>query len=167
MKYNFLVLVLLSVTACSSAMENDLAEKAGKDEVVMVAKDDAEMAKAFVKAKAELDQFLQAWNAPPPGTENYSVKVGVKEGKTTEYFWISSLREESGSFFGIVSNTPQLVSNVSEGEEIRFQKSEIVDWTYTKDGKMVGNFTACAMLMKESAASRKEFRDAYGLECEA
>ncbi len=167
MKFNFLAFLFLSFTACSSANDKSIAERADKDEIVMVADDDADMDIAFARAKEGLDQFLSAWNSQPPGTAGYSVKVGVKEGETTEYFWISAIREESGSFFGVVSNTPQLVSNVTEGEEIQFKKVDIVDWTYTKDGKMVGNFTACAMLKKESEASRREFRDAYGLECEA
>ncbi|MGH8105051.1 MAG: DUF2314 domain-containing protein [Arenimonas sp.] len=49
---------------------------------------------------------------------------------------------------------------------MEFKKDEIVDWTYTKDGKMIGNFTACVLLKHEPEASRKEFQDAYGLECE-
>ncbi|MGH8106715.1 MAG: hypothetical protein ACREO2_10375, partial [Arenimonas sp.] len=103
MKKIISAMALMLVASCSAAEDKSISERASADEVIMVANDDADMDKAFVKAKTQLDTFLEAWRNPPAGTADFSVKVGISEGETTEYFWIASLHEESGSFFGRVS----------------------------------------------------------------
>jgi len=126
------------------------------------------MARAFTKARASLDDFLALAQAPPPNTETFALKVAVSDSKDTEYFWISPFSYDDSVFRGRLSNTPRLVTNVSEGQEISFKKSEIVDWMYidTAKRRMYGNFTACALLTKETPENAADFRRHYGLECD-
>ena len=41
---------------------------------------------------------------------------------------------------------------------------EIVDWTYMDAGKMKGNYTARALLRKDSKEEREAFERRYGLD---
>lgn len=138
------------------------------DGVHVVSDNDPAMLAAFKKAQDSLDQFLALCASPPPNTDSFAVKVGVSEGGNREYFWVTPFVANAGSFSGRINNTPRTVSNVTEGQEIQFRRSEIVDWTYenTAEQKTYGNFTACAMLVHESDQNAAEFKRQYGLDCD-
>jgi uncharacterized protein YegJ (DUF2314 family) len=164
------ILVLLGWTfagalLATGAEAQTTLEKARNDDVALVPDDDPAMAAAFKKARDSLEEFLALAGDPPPGTDYYAVKVGIDEGDQTEFFWITPFAAEGDSFVGQVNNTPRLVSNVREGEVIRFEREEIVDWTYDEGGKTRGNFTACALLTHESPEEAAQFMAEYGLDC--
>ncbi|HEY0661385.1 MAG TPA: DUF2314 domain-containing protein [Lysobacter sp.] len=161
------IALILLVIASSTACGQSVVDRAERDELYFAAQDDPDMKEAFQQARRGLDDFLATWRNPPAGVADFSVKVGVTEGENTEYFWISPFREESGAFVGIVNNSPQLVSSVDLGGEITFAKGQIVDWLYNDQGKMVGNYTACAMLKNESESERRAFEQRFGLRCGA
>jgi uncharacterized protein YegJ (DUF2314 family) len=52
------------------------------------------------------------------------------------------------------------------GQTITFKEDEIVDWLYLEDGKMIGNFTACAMLKREPPQEAEKFIRQFGLRCD-
>ena len=162
-KLLFVVLLSASSVACGQSV----VDQAENDELYMVADGDEDMEAAFRSAKSGLDGFLATWRSPPQGASDFSVKVGVTDGDDTEYFWVSPFREASGSFSGTLNNEPQLVSSVRLGQEISFSRGQIVDWLYFDQGTMVGNYTACAMLKKESQAERDAFEERFGLRCGA
>jgi uncharacterized protein YegJ (DUF2314 family) len=143
-------------------------DRAESDGVTFVSDDDPAMSAAFGKAQTTLDSFLDLAASPPPNTDSFAVKVGISQGEQTEYFWISPFERTDASFSGRINNSPRVISSVKEGEEIRFERSDIVDWTYenTAEGRMYGNFTACALLSHESEEEAAEFKAHYGLECE-
>ena len=60
-----------------------------------------------------------------------------------------------------------MISSVKLGGKVTFAKDQIVDWLYNKQGKMVGNHTACAMLKKEPESERRAFERRFGLRCGA
>ncbi len=157
----FIFLIASSSMACGQSV----VDRAEKDELYMVAKEDADMKDAFRQARLRLDEFLAIWRNPSTESADFSVKVGVKEGENTEYFWISPFRQDTGKFIGVVNNDPQMVSSVKLGGEITFTKDQIVDWLYYRQGKMVGNYTACAMLKKEPESERRAFEQRFGLRC--
>jgi len=68
----------------------------------------------------------------------------------------------------MLSNTPQLVSNVSEGQVVKFDRGDIVDWTCmdSQQHRMYGNYTACALLQQEGPEAMQEMRKNYGLQCD-
>ena len=53
------------------------------------------------------------------------------------------------------------------GQVIEFSESEIVDWLYTENGKMIGNFTACALLKREPPDQLEAMKKQYGLSCDS
>jgi uncharacterized protein YegJ (DUF2314 family) len=144
------------------------AESAKKDEIIRVPGDDAAMTAAFRRARASLDGFVRLLDAPPAGTESYAVKIRVSEGGFNEYFWIGNLKREGSRFSGTLNNTPRQVKSVQAGQVVRFGRDEIYDWTYVDRAqkRMMGNFTACALLTHESPESAAQFKQQYGLVCD-
>jgi uncharacterized protein YegJ (DUF2314 family) len=61
-----------------------------------------------------------------------------------------------------------MLKSVKFAQTYKFSKSQIVDWTYLDrpNRKMAGNFTACALLSKESPADAEAMKKRYGLNCE-
>jgi uncharacterized protein YegJ (DUF2314 family) len=152
----------------SNSFSESVLDRAKRDEIVMVPDEDPAMAAAFKKARATLDDFLVLAKNPPPHLRTIAVKVGLRDKKETEYFWIVPFREESTGFAGRLNNEPRLVKTVKMGQEIRFTKQEIVDWMYvdTLKKKMEGNFTVCALLTRESREEAAKMKKQMGIECD-
>jgi uncharacterized protein YegJ (DUF2314 family) len=143
-------------------------QRAQSDDVTIVSDDDPIMQAAFKKARDTLDEFLALSAAPKPNTESYSVKVAISHMGRTEYFWIAPFAQIGDEFSGRISNTPRYVTTVSEGQEIQFERADIVDWTYenTVEQRTYGNFTACALLAHESEEEAAAVTKEYGLNCD-
>ena len=141
---------------------------AASDGVAHVSNDDPRMLAAFKKARDTLDEFLAIADTPPPNTDSFAVKVAVAEGDQREYFWISPFSRQGDSFSGHINNTPRVVTNVQEGQQIQFDRSDVVDWTYenTLEHKVFGNFTACVLLANASEQELAEFKRIYGIDCD-
>lgn len=147
------------------------------DNLKFIPRNDPEMIAAADRAQAGLDDFLTKFDNPPAGTENYSVKVGIvdqgdgfaltgrKSVENVEYFWLGNLQRTSDGFRGTITNQPGVVRNVSAGQEIAFTKGDIFDWMYIKGGKIVGNVTACPILLRGPKEELEFYRQNYGLEC--
>ena len=163
------LLLAVAVSACAKEPEKkaSLVERASSDQVHLVEDGDPLMDAAFAKARASLDGFLSTWRAPPPGAEGFAVKLPVVDGEHTEFFWIGLTAVDGDRLQGTLNNPPRLVGNVQAGQLMAFDRADVVDWTYRHAGKMHGNFTACAMLARESPEQQAQFRAEYGLDCEA
>lgn len=160
--------VLVLVVVLMKPDDGGILVTAQTDGVTFVSDDDPTMLAAFTKARAGLDGFLALAATPPPQTESFAIKVAVSDRGRKEYFWIDPFVQHGNSFSGRISNTPQVIANVIEGQEIQFRKSDIVDWTYTDSQrrKMHGNFTACALLAHQSKKDAANFMAEYGLDCD-
>jgi len=137
----------------------------GDDKVVNVARDDPDMAAAIAQARASLDQFLSLSDAPPAGTTGYKLKVEVKDGDTSEHFWIIPFHKTATGFVGTLANEPQAVHNVTAGQELEFTRDDISDWGYTRNGRQVGSFTVCALFKTMSKEESDYYRENYGFDC--
>ena len=126
------------------------------------------MKRAFAKARETLDGFLKLEAEKPPELTRFAVKVGISEGKGTEYFWITDFTRVGERFTGKIGNTPQMVKGVKLDQTYEFTKEQIVDWLYLNRPmrKMVGNFTYCALLTKEPAAEAAAAKKRFNLDCE-
>jgi uncharacterized protein YegJ (DUF2314 family) len=126
------------------------------------------MAAAFRKARETLPTFLKLVLAPPPNTKGFAVKIGVPygTGADAEFFWISPFKPQGDKYVGNINNTPRSAKTVKLGQSIEFAETEIVDWLYVQDGKMVGNYTACALLKREPPQQAAAFIKQYGLTCD-
>lgn len=152
----------------SQAQAKSFSDKAEADQVVGMSDSDPAMQKAFDKARKTLPDFLQKAANPAPGTQSYLLKVGLSDGSNTEYFWVGDFQRSGGQYQATLANTPALVRGYRNGQRITFQPAQIVDWMYmdTSKSRMRGNFTACALLSKETQKEADAFKKQYGLSCE-
>lgn len=118
--------------------------------------DEQEMEAAIKRARSGLDSFI-AELEQPTGT-GHAVKVQIEDSEDVEYFWLGDLRYENGEFTGTINNHPGLVGNVEEGQEWTVGKSEVIDWTYEKDGKMYGHYTMRPLLKTMPKEEAEMFR---------
>lgn len=97
-----------------------------------------------------------------------AVKLGFPAGERTEFIWVADLRKTSAGYSGRLGNRPNYAPNLSMGDTVTFTRQQIVDWSYrdTRTGRLVGNFTGCAILMKQPRADRQRFAEATGLHCD-
>jgi uncharacterized protein YegJ (DUF2314 family) len=160
------LIVALAALASGGARAETLLERAERDGIAYVAKDDAEMAAAMRKAREGLPEFLKLARSPRPTMRAFAVKVAITEGDETEFFWIAPFTQLKNEFSGEINNTPQLVKKVKLGQTITFKEDEIVDWLYQDRGRMRGNFTACVLLKREPPEEAEEFRKELGLRCD-
>ena len=162
------VAAILVAGLSSEALCQSVEERAKKQELVFMEDEEPAMRRAFETARASLDGFLEKAKNPPADAAGFALKVGVREGKNTEYFWVNELHEKDGQFTGKINNEPRMVKTVRMGQHYAFPRAHIVDWMYIDRAqrRMVGNFTMCALLTKdppvEAAAAKKRF----GLTCE-
>jgi uncharacterized protein YegJ (DUF2314 family) len=121
-----------------------------RDGIINVERDDPEMTAAIAKARATLPQFWRVFDHPDHGERNFALKVAIRDGKQTEHFWANDLVRTNGHTMGTINNDPNLVKNVKLGERIVIPEADISDWTYARDGKMIGNYTLRALFKKMS-----------------
>ena len=159
---------LLLLSACVAALGQTALDKAQRDELSFVPKDDPAMARAINKARTSLDQFLVLMRDAPTYMRSPAVKVGISEGDQTEFFWIAKVVQEGDRFTGLITNHPRLVKRVRMGQSYEFSRPQIVDWMFVdaRNNKMIGNYTACALLTREPPDQAAAFRRQYGLDCD-
>lgn len=171
MKTNYRIprAIMLGLVATSfAACGQSISERAQNDDVAYVDDDDPAMTRAFEKARATLDDFLQLAQAPKQGTEGYALKVAVTDGENTEYFWVGDFEARGDELSGVLNNEPETVKKYKFGERFTFTRDQVVDWTYMEPAtpRMHGNYTACALLTHEDPQEAEEFKRQYGLHCD-
>lgn len=150
------------------AHAQSLSEKAAKDELVFMRDEDPVMRRAFEVAKSTLDEFLRTASAPSQNQTAFSLKVAISQGKNTEYFWVNDfVSKGTDKFEGEIGNEPRMVKTVKLGQRYVFSRAQIVDWLYLdkEQRRMVGNFTLCALLTKESKEEAEATKRRYKLDC--
>ena len=156
-----------SIAGSLVACNDSLSERAARDEITMVEKDDPAMSRAFEKARRTFPEFLALAEQPPARYSGFSIKVRISDGKNDEYFWVAPFSHTGSSYTGTLDNDGELITSYHAGQKITFPESDIVDWLYHDEatGAMKGNFTACALLTHEDPKEAAQFKKDYGLEC--
>lgn len=157
--------VLSLILALAPGLAGAQATDPGDDKTVTFTPGDPEMAAATAQALASLDEFLALSEAPPSGTDRFKLKVKVRDGNVTEHFWVIPFRRTETGFVGILANQPEEVHNVVLGQNIEFNRDDISDWGYIRDGRQIGSFTVCVMFKRMSKEESDTMRDKYGFDC--
>ena len=156
-------LAFLATLACTQSipvLEKDI-EAARLQSEALAMRQAAEM------AQATLDDFLVKATQRPAGTKCYAVRVGIREGRDAEYFWLNEFSWSDGTFMGRINDEPRLVKSIKPGQIYRFNRFDIVDWMYIdeKSGRTFGNFTARALSSKEPPAKTDEIKRRDDVDC--
>ena len=72
----------------------------------------------------------------------------ISDGEEVEHLWLTDVSYSDGKFTGILNEDPQSVRNVIFGQEVTVEETEILDWMYLDDGKLVGNYTLRVFLKR-------------------
>lgn len=130
----YLILILL-LAACSK-----------EDKVSIVASDDPEMNAAIAKARASLPQFWREFNHPEQSESGFSLKVRISDQGKVEHFWTIDIKRQGDKIIGTINNDAEMVKTVKLGDTVEIPETNITDWLYIRNGKMVGNFTIRPLL---------------------
>ena len=114
------LLVASLVLACAYAGAQTVVERAQSDELVFMGDEEPAMRRAFESARASLDDFLSKAKSPAVGTSSHTLKVGVREGKNVEYFWVGDFLQTDSGFVGTINNKPRMVKSVAFGQRYTF-----------------------------------------------
>lgn len=134
-------------------MRDTFAES--NDGIVTLRTGDAAMAAAVRDARAGLDAFLVLAANPPSNATHFSLKVGLPiDDRNVEYVWVRPFKREGGEFVGRLVNTPKDFPSLKYGQQILFDRANIIDWAYRDGDNLKGHFTTCVLLQKMSDAQR-------------
>ncbi len=138
------------------------APSSTSDGIVSVAEDDQEMEAAIATARSKLPDFWAAFEQPAPGDTDFALKVEITDPNGTEHFWVNNLERTGGTIHGTINNDPEIVRSVKFGERIEVPEADISDWTYTRNDKMMGNYTLRVLLKSMPAEEAEHFKSMLG-----
>ena len=116
------------------------------------------MSAAIAKARDTLPQFWQVFDRREHGESDFALKVKITDKRGTEHFWVVALERQGGKILGTINNDPDTVASVKLGDRITVPEADISDWLYTRDGKMVGNYTIRPLFKKMSAKEVEQYK---------
>lgn len=154
---------LLAVLLLSSAVP--AADKPPQPQALLVPTQDADMNAASAKARATLDEFLAVVAAPPPGADQFKLKVVLRDGDKVEHVWVTPFRKTADGFEGVLANEPRAVWTVRAGQALRFAREQVSDWGYVRDGVQVGSFTVCVLLERMPREQAEQIRQIHRFVC--
>jgi uncharacterized protein YegJ (DUF2314 family) len=150
----------MAVAALAATLAVTLAgcNKAAEDDNLILSKpDDAPVLAAERKAAETLPIFWAKFDAQEPGVSRYLVKVALQaKGGGAEVLWATPLRRTATGVEVRLANEPVYVAELKLGSVIEVLPSEIMDWSYQKDGKAYGHFVSRAMLDRAPPEARAE-----------
>jgi|LNFM01.1.fsa_nt_gb uncharacterized protein YegJ (DUF2314 family) len=132
-----------------------------KDGVISVLSEDKDMNAAIEKARGSLSSFWKSYDAPASGEADHALKVAVAGNGTTEHFWLTRIKRDGGKISGVISNQPQSVKTVKVGQRYEFTEDMISDWTFKRNGKLVGNETMRVLLPRMPEEQAAVYRKMY------
>lgn len=119
--------------------------------------DDPKLQAALTKARSTVETIISALKAPKPTQASFQVKKAFEDAGMTEHIWLSDVTIDGDQFSGTIGNDPQHVKNVKFGQKATVAKSEISDWMFIDDGKLVGGYSILAMRESMTPAERSSF----------
>jgi uncharacterized protein YegJ (DUF2314 family) len=130
-----------------------------------VESEDAAMNAAIAKAKATVSDFVRAFHTQKPGTKDFFVKKPYRTpAGEMEHMWIEVLEEREGTLKGRVANEAEETREVKMGQTVSLKTSEISDWKYQDENKLIGGFTIRYFIEKMSPKEREAFLKEAGFE---
>jgi uncharacterized protein YegJ (DUF2314 family) len=137
-----------------------------QDKTILVQDANVRMQLAIQKAKRELPLFLQERANPSSTARDFKVKVAFQSGTTVEHMWVTPFRPNGSGFEGKLKNQPNLVTSLQWGQDVKFEREQISDWAYIKNGIQYGHFTTCVVLLHEGKENAQQKAKELGLRCD-
>ena len=81
-----------------------------------------------------------------------------------EHMWINEINFDGHKITGALVNKPNQLTNVSVGDKVMKDLSDISDWMFASGGKVYGGFTVQVMRSGMSSKERTSHDQAWGLD---
>ncbi len=115
-------------------------EVGGPAPVVGISPNDPRLLAAVREARRRWPEFVSAFEQRESG-QIFSVKVPVREGKQTEYMWLSVSALENEMIYGRLDNEPVAMKRMHAGDRLRVPVRDLNDWLFTRGDTLAGGFT--------------------------
>jgi uncharacterized protein YegJ (DUF2314 family) len=120
---------------------------------------DPDIAAARAKARASLDTFWARLAAPAPGEDNFTLKASLPtRNGSLEHIWVAHLKRDGDTISGLLSNEPRDIEGMKMGSKVTFHEQQISDWSFRRNGKIVGNETMRPLIAKLPPAEAAQYR---------
>jgi uncharacterized protein YegJ (DUF2314 family) len=156
-------LAMLSLFAITLLLAGCNADESS--DIMTFSPDDSEMNSAIQEAGRTLDTFIENLQSPKPGQRDFSIKARFAydtDEASHEHIWIDNVAYEGGKFRGTIANDPVYVEGLKFGDAVTIDKSDVTDWMYVDNGKLVGGYTLRVMRGRLSPQEREEFDASLG-----
>jgi uncharacterized protein YegJ (DUF2314 family) len=109
--------------------------------------EDAAMDAAIAKARASIATFWASLEKPKPEERGFSLKVKMPTADGNfEHIWVREITRKGDEITAQLANDPQNLPKLRSGSPIAFKESDVSDWLFMRNGKMVGNETMRPLL---------------------
>jgi uncharacterized protein YegJ (DUF2314 family) len=138
-----------------------LAQTTPGDQTATVSRADPEMARAIARARAELPVFFGHASSPAPGERYFLVKYNINPTGRAEFIWAEIISHKGDTMVARLINTPR-APGFTKGQQVTIRKSDVIDWSYIRDGVLQGNYTTRVVLPHMKPAEAAALRKSYG-----
>lgn len=145
-----------------------------QDNNIIFAKQNQKMKAAYLKAQETFNYFWRElyWETKRvvPAHNLSLVKIPFQQmdeaddEPTVEHMWISEIAFDGEHITGVLMNSPNLLTNVSEGDTVTRKVSEISDWMLAIDRKTYGGYTIQVLRSDMTEEARKQHDEDWGLD---
>ena len=120
-----------------------LFEEPTFEPVIEIADNHPKMAAAVREAVNRWPEFVAAYEVSNAlQRERFIVKAEFREGRKSEFMWVSVKDIRDGEVTGILMNDPHELLEVHRGAQVTFALDRLNDWIYPgRDGSHIGGFT--------------------------
>jgi len=120
-----------------------LFEEPTFEPVIEISDKNPRMAAAVREAVSRWPEFVSAYERSTPSEqERFIVKAEFREGKKSEFMWVSVRELGVDELRGILMNDPHELMDVHRGAEVCISLDRLNDWIYPgKNGTHEGGFT--------------------------
>jgi uncharacterized protein YegJ (DUF2314 family) len=139
------ILTAFSTAASAILVSPSAAQQSPPNNIATVPSDDADITAAISAARSRLPEFLNLARRPDPSMHTFAVKLAIPTDRGKEFIWVALLQIEDSYLIGRVSNLPENIKGIKQGQRIKFTTDDIMDWTYHRNGRRKGNYTARAI----------------------
>lgn len=139
--------------------------------------DDPEMERAYENARAAFRYFWREvlWDRRRivPALGLTGVKAPFSDdgdarrsggGTGVEHMWLSNIDFDGLAVTGVLTNAPNWLTTIKQGDLLRVPLSRISDWMYVIGGEVFGAYTVNLLRSRMEPRERQEHDDAWGLD---
>ncbi|MBZ0112131.1 MAG: DUF2314 domain-containing protein [Thermoanaerobaculia bacterium] len=135
---------------------------------------DPEMERARERARETFKYLLRelSWEQRRivPALDFAAVKLPFPNDNPTEsqppveHMWVGDVECDGDLIVGTLLNSPQWITEASQGDVVEAELEELSDWMFAVDGQVYGGFTVNLIRSSMSLEERREHDEAWGLD---